>query len=270
MNNRAIFELEKINSEEQYTIDNNEVIKQSTLLLEAPKEDTKLLEEFGIDHQIKAAEKITVLNNRQKAIGKLFGEKTYTGNQIKLLCNKYYLKLLPVRYFRGNIPVELSEKIREFADKNDIVLTGARYNFFILAPYTQFTKDPHNDEEDIKRGIKINSAPVLFYREGERDRIACEDEVFTQVYSWGDANFSNIRKYNFLFNDNVGKEKEEPPVTRSILAIILLAIGFSFGLAGYVIFPLVVFITAAIVIYSNTLFTITPDTLWNKSTVNHN
>ena len=146
-------ELNKINSEEQVSIDNNTLVKDSILLLSAPSEDHSLLEELGIDHQIKEVRNITNLSNKQKVMSDLLNTETYTGKQIRDLCWKYYLKLLPINLYRGSIPPEFVEKIKEFSEKNNIILTGNRTSFFILAPFEQFTEDPHGDndkKEDIK------------------------------------------------------------------------------------------------------------------------
>ncbi len=265
---KIIDALEKINSEDLVSIKNNKVIQESTLLLQAPKEDTTLLTNFGIDHQIRAVNKITALSNRQTAIAQLYGADTYTGKQIEELCCKYYLKLLPISYFRGNIPIELSEQIKTFAEKNNIVLTGADYKFFILAPYDQFTKERFEDDTAIVKASKIKSSPILFFREHDRAVVAETDHVFTKVYTWSDGNFSWLRGLKFLFNTDDTKVSIFP-VLRTWFAMFLLTVGLLFGFSGHIFTPVVLFASASLVIYSNLFFNISSDILWNRTSENH-
>jgi len=265
---KILDELKRIDSEDKVAIKNNKVVQESTLLLEAPKEDTSLLEEFGIDHQIRRVKVITDLSNRQKAIGELFESETYTGEQIRQLCCKHYLKMLPISFFRGNIPPELSKELKAFADKNNIILTGNRYNFFVLADFNQFTQDRHEDTESIDKAVKINFTPIIFYREGNREEIAKVDQVFTKVYSWGESNINWTRGLKFLFS---GADANDaiPPIVRTIFAAFLLLLAMIFGAVGIIYVPVILIGLASIVIYSNLRFKITTDLLWNKAHAAH-
>lgn len=110
----------------------------------------------------------------------------------------------------------------ERVEKKSKIKTG-HSNWFIMAPRESF----HNN--------KKNTCCTLFYRDNDDSRGVSENDVLTEVYSWG-SNYSDIRKYNYflkyidwekemnirnkqLFNDNITYQN-----TVLILALIILFI----------------------------------------------
>lgn len=87
------------------------------------------------------------------------------------------------------IPIVIPEKIEK---KSKIKISYS--NWFIMAPREAF------------HGDKKNTCCTLFYRDNGETRDISENDVFTEVYSWG-SNYSEIRKYNY-FLKSINWEKE--------------------------------------------------------------
>lgn len=214
------------------------------LLLEKPKENTQILKDIGFDHYISEVEKEAHIKNSKIVIGQLFGKPAFLGSEIKKVCNDYDLVISKVSNYKGVPFQDLPEIIQAFIDANssdvvipakmeirnvikedengkslrdsegNLILIEKEYeikpsktvkkskiktgysNWFIMAPRESFS------------GNKKNTCCTLFYRDNEDSKNISENDVFTEVYSWG-SNYSDIRKYNyFLTNIEWTKETE--------------------------------------------------------------
>lgn len=88
-------------------------------------------------------------------------ENVFSLNQIKSVCEKFRLRLLDTKYFKGEIPVEAFQKVQELEDKTKVHFN----NFYIMAPSSLFElEDAQND-------------PLLFVRIAE--------DKFYLIHKWG-------------------------------------------------------------------------------------
>lgn len=196
---KALKELKKVKEKEQKAVNGDSILQEATaILLNAHDEDTEMLGKIGLDHQLKYEKELTQDIRRTKRAEEIYQSDSFTGAQIKELCKTYFLKLLPVEYYNGSIPVDLPRVTRQFLEKAGIENYG-QHNFYILAPINQFNT--------IKK-VPIQADPILFYRETDtgttRVRFARENDVFTRVHDWGN-DFTWVRKYAYLtswYNDS--------------------------------------------------------------------
>jgi hypothetical protein len=222
----------------------NQNDKGTLLLLEQPKENTQILKTIGFDHYISEVEADVHIKNSKVVIGQLFGKPAFLGSEIKKVCNDYDLVISKVSNYKGAPFQDLPEIIQAFMDANfsDVVVPAKterkkvfRYKEDCITPdYYSGTEDQKFDwrteiisEERIEKKSKIktgysnwfimapresfngnkkNTCCTLFYRDNEDSKSISENDVFTEVYSWG-SNYSDVRKYNY-FLKNINWEKE--------------------------------------------------------------
>lgn len=80
--------------------------------------------------------------NEQEILSNFEKEKIYTISEIKRVCEKYRLRFLDAKYFKGEIPYEAISKIKEIEKKNQIEFK----RFKIIAPAGLFKlEDAHKD-----------------------------------------------------------------------------------------------------------------------------
>ena len=85
----------------------------------------------------------------------------FTLTQIKSVCEKFRLRFLDTKFFKGEIPVEALKKIQQLEDETNVHFN----NFFIMAPSSLFElEDAQND-------------PLLFVR--------IADDKFYLIHKWG-------------------------------------------------------------------------------------
>lgn len=240
-------QLDQSNKRQLEDVNKNSLVQSNTLLLEAPStdaEDIELLKNFNISHQIDLAEKLKATENKKTHLKHLLNSPTYEGHQIKELCIKYSLKLLPIKYFKGNVPIELPKEINRFIHENNLNSSGTGHQFFVLAPRDHFVDTKRNDvsEELIQNLSKKKGNYLLFYREGDSDvSKAFPENVFNKVTNWGgDTSYPNYRK--FLFFTDKGNIRSDWSICENlILYLIFQSLGIIAGLCDFVYFATFLF-----------------------------
>ena len=115
--NKLVRELEKIKETSSKEMNGDAILKDAeTLLLGAYNEDNKILDQLGLDHQIKYSNKLQQDVKRSKLAQERYERSVYSGTDIKKLCNEYDLRILPAKYYNGSIPVDLARKVKQFCD----------------------------------------------------------------------------------------------------------------------------------------------------------
>ena len=161
-------------------------------LLNAHEEDERILHNIGLDHNIEYERQLTEDHNRTKKASEIYKQESFTGTQIKSLCNTYDLKMLRAQYYNGSIPADLTRKLKEFEETTGTNLVDSD-NFFILAPVEQFQTIKH---------VPRAKDPILFYRSDtstHRYGEAAESDIFIQVHNWGN-DFTFLRQFRDMFN----------------------------------------------------------------------
>lgn len=240
------------------------------LLLQAPTEDLSILRTLNLDH------KINELNNKKYQIdvitafkNKFKSRNVVKGSDIKKLCNLYDLKMCSTRYFLVETDLNLINAIKEFekeysyeVQKNDertIIKSEINIsdrNFFILAPSENFL--------DAKSKLKN---ATLFYREFDGNRNADENDLFIELYSWGD-NYNDLRMFNVLFNNYNYHIENEFSYSNQIPISLLLSLIFILFTSVYN--GIIINLTLQIIMFLSTLIpllyfkNLTHFTSWNK------
>lgn len=251
-------ELDKLSVKEQGS--NTKDIKDATLLLNAPSEDLSVLRTLNLDHQIEKSKKKVEISQKLTILANQFNKKTYTGEQLKKLCLKYDLRILPSSYYKGKIDDQLAPKINEFNNENKDVVVSSQH-FFVLAVRESFSGNRNgasNDEAETKC--------LFFYRESP-DRnskdygIAGEKDVFTLIHSWG-KEYNTSRESRFLFFDS-GTDSASTALT-TVLSIIIMLAAMLFSMGSFT----ACWITGLIgflFFFMNSLTTKNYDLKWNSA-----
>lgn len=190
------------------------------LLLGSYEQDEEIKRDLNIHSNVNYEERITENTKRLTIYQKLYDQETYTGEQIKHLCNKYDLRVLPISKYTGKIPPELYRKIAEFKKKNEknkVRIT--EQNFHILAPVEMF--------ETVKVRKILDKDPIIFYREEPNTDYITENEVVTNVYGWGN-DFSILRIFRYFWNPY--KEYSNKGMSNRSRTLLFLAL---FGIIAY-------------------------------------
>jgi hypothetical protein len=179
-------ELQKVKQRENAPIES--VVDQvKTLLIGYDNESEKILKQAGLSSN-PIEPRLTEDYKRTKAVEERYKVDSYTGAQIKELCNMYNLRMLPTSYYKGTVPADTADYIKDFCDKNKLPISDRE--MFILAPVEMFeTKQFYLDRD-----------PILFYRTDKRNSYenkAQLEDVFSQVHNWGN-DFQETRKLWFL------------------------------------------------------------------------
>jgi hypothetical protein len=159
--------------------------EEAILFLSAPKENLQVLEEINLDHQIHKNKKKVDLKNKLTAFENIYNLKSFTGAEIKNLCNLYDLKCLTADKYKGKVDSELANKLIEFKKEHNIHLK-ARECFIVS------TRESFEVEND-----HLNNNCIFLYCERNHSNGAQEDEVFSVVHTWGNLINTN-RKYRYL------------------------------------------------------------------------
>lgn len=167
------------------------------LLLDAHNEDIKTYNDIGLKENIFIDADETKAKRLAKAEA-IYNQRAFEGSEIKDLCEKYHLKLLPLSDYQGEIPSDLAKQIREFGENINSTPAEMRSHLFVLAP-------PHlfKTTKDLKP-VKLLKDPILFYRDPNNHRSGWrseETDIFTQICNWGN-DFSWFRRFAVL-NDSI-------------------------------------------------------------------
>lgn len=172
-------------------------VEAKQLLLGASIAERQVLANAGLDDNIKKHEDAKGVNLERERFEGTYGEKVFTEDEVRDICQKYALKLLPSKFYKGGIDPVLGAKIVEFFKKNNIDSGNyeAANNLYIMAPPSAFRLAKKVDP------FRIQLDPVLFYRIGRRN----DTPMYVPVHQWGN-DFTVFRrlvgavKYNFWTN----------------------------------------------------------------------
>lgn len=257
--------LEELNKVKQKDIDKvggDEFVKEvNQLLLGAHNEDEETLRKLGLTNYNGFERKLKSDIKRTKMAEEIYSSPSFTGKQIKDLCNTYYLKCLPVSYYRGKIPSGVPGKIKKFCDDREIKINS--FDFFILAPIelfkTQVYEAPDPD-------------PIIFYRQNEmyatsygREK-ASEGDVFIQIENWGN-DFTFMRKLHVLFDTYRNNRDENTPLKRTVMFSVLSLISIGIASFGYFNISLIPIALAIFLFRNNISLTYSIDERWNDDKV---
>ena len=267
---KAVKQLEQKASEQQKAYHNDDIVRNvNQLLLESVKNDDKILESLGLDHQIRYTKNLELDINRTKHSQEIYDSSVFTGKSIKELCNKYDLKILPSRYYNGSIPPELTRKITEFCKKNENLLDKdgnpfiRQNSFYLLAPSEMFNTIKH---------VPVNEDPILLFKvdsdTGSSDMEAYESDKFIPVHYWGN-DFTFLRKYKYLLSNYNHSENMIPNINKVIGLSVWFTIALLFTIFGHEFFKIgaMVTFTLLFVIYSIRFQYVKEtylDKLWNQ------
>ena len=166
----------------------------------APTESKEVLEQIGLTHQLRKSEEKVATQNALNHFKTKFETNTYTGDQIRTMCNVYDLKMLPSHNYKGQLDPSLVSVLKQFSDKNYETnkIVPRQRDYFILAP-----------RESFENNCTGTGNVMFFYRETGESRSSNEyaksDEVFSLVHSWGE-DLKPIRKARFLFYSPMVKD----------------------------------------------------------------
>lgn len=222
---KLVKELDILKEKQEKDFNGDHIVKQAeVLLLDSHNKDNAVLEMLGLDHQIKYTQKLENDYRRGKIAEQTYKRKSYSGSDIKKLCNEYDLRMLPVEYYNGEIPSDLARIVSEFCEENDII--ARRDAFYILAPTEMFNTIKH---------VPINLDPILFYKEpnphSSKTQYAKVSDTFINVHYWGN-DFSPLRRFRYLFSKYVHRTDEFSNWTRTGIFGIILFIVFILNLIG--------------------------------------
>lgn len=214
---------------------NNKLLQQvEHLLQEDYKQDVELLSSIGFDAAIENSQKLVAEKEQFKDLMKLNNSRIFSLGEIKSIAIKYYLRFLPIQVYKGSLPAELPQKIREFRELNlevskyNSFLDRDRYNleeFYILAP-----RDSFELQEKPKD-------PLLFAK--------LENGSYYLIHKWG--NDLNVFRYinTFLFYRSVTIRYIS---TSLIYFIPLIVANWLLFINWYMTIPLIAFIVAILCI----------------------
>jgi hypothetical protein len=149
-----------------------------TVLLEAYNEEKHILEDLDMSHN----KSNTCEDKKQRLTNtRLFEEKfkkdSYTGHQVKEVCERYGLRVLPTSKYLGIIPSNFSTVVSEFKETNKLQLSS--YDFFVMAPEVCFEEKGKHSVADL----------TLFYRKSNEystyNNKIDEDDVLVEIKTWG-------------------------------------------------------------------------------------
>lgn len=243
------------------TSENNTEVKEiekATLLLSAPEESKQVLVDIGLDYQLNKSKDKVRLKEALDLFKDRFQSNTYTGDQIRKLCNVYDLKMLNAAEYKGQLDPELTSKLKVFTDNNyeSFKVVPRRRDFFILSTRSSF-------EEDCKGESNV----MFFYRESGDDRhdrsYAKTEDVFTLVHSWG-SDLKPLRKARFLFYCPSQKDDGIFSSSITILSILMFIIAVWSGLSNNIVSATCIAFLAGIVLFVNSINEKKYDERWNQ------
>ncbi len=146
------------------------------------QEDARILRHLGQNSTVMQLENFTGENIEWENLEKEYG-KVFSISQIKQLAIDYRLRFLNSNYFVGDMDVQVTAKIKEFAKetKTNLDEHTLRTRFFILTVPTSFRLErvkAKRFEEWKERRRQARLDPVLFYK--------IDDEHYRLIHQWGE------------------------------------------------------------------------------------
>lgn len=136
----------------------NEYDKFTTLV------ENDALTRVGLNRTLKYGRSIKSRISQKKEQTNIFNqERVFHISQIQAICEKYYLRFLPTRKYRGIIDTELPNRISNFEIAYNLKCSD--YNTRIVAPMESFELE------------KKPKDPLMFYE--------INDEYFYLIHKWG-------------------------------------------------------------------------------------
>lgn len=174
-----------INLEKSLIRENRKLATPKELLLVKEYEtNTEFLENdalsrVGFNETIKTGKRIKeAINNRKEQTKNFKQERVFHISQIKAICEKYYLRFLDARYYKGVIDKELPTKITNFEAAYGVKCTSS--NTKICAPLESFELQEQPKD------------PLMFYQ--------INDEYYYLIHKWGNDLSVTRMFYNLLTN----------------------------------------------------------------------
>ena len=162
-------------------------------------EDNNVFYRLGLDKNIQAGRTIKAISdNNLKEIGKFDSKRVFHISQIEKICNKYMLKFLPIKYFCGEIDVDLPQKVLNFELIYGKSVSEA--NSYIIAPQSSFKLEERPKD------------PLLFYKINE--------EYYYLIHKWGN-DLSIFNRFKAIWN------KYPKSIVSSLVALIPICFGLN-------------------------------------------
>lgn len=160
-------------------------VKEVKLLMEADaSEEIRILSNLTRNSTFSRAQKNKGEDKEREELEKKYG-KVFTQDQIKDLCVRYKMRFLPSGLYIGDVDVEMTAKIKEFAQlaiSNVIDNHSLQTQFFIMAPPEAFDLETVREE---RRVVSYDVEPLLFYNLG--------NGFYRLVHKWG-RDFTILRR----------------------------------------------------------------------------
>lgn len=182
-----IKQLEKLKKDTRTSSD--KVVDEVKLLLDQnAAEERNALKVSGLEqHIVEVENKKSVEIERNKFEDEYKG-KVFTEAEIKKLCIKYDLRLLPTRRYAGKIDTQVASKLAKFIKDNESEIGHHSDSFYVMAPGSAFKLEDHPTPiRDVD--------PVLLYRIPRTNN-------FTFIHKWG-KDFTVFRRIRGLFFESM-------------------------------------------------------------------
>jgi hypothetical protein len=165
----------KINLEKELLRQNKKIVTPKELLLireydklgDAVVESPSMKNVFGEHAAVQGASIKSRMSKLQQQTSRFDKERVFHISQIETLCDKYYLRFLPSKYFKGAIDKSLPSKINQFEIAHNVKCDGEQYrcNTFIAAPKESFVLEERPKD------------PLLFFK--------INNEYYYLIHKWG-------------------------------------------------------------------------------------
>lgn len=225
-----IKELEKQKQKDFKELPENFLLQEvNQLLLSASSVENDVINKLGMIQNNPIEKKLKDDYVRTKKSEEIYNTSSFTGKQIKNLCDEYDLKCLQLTYFKGAYPPEMLRKINEFALENNIQISQT--DWFIIAPSESF---------ELQKHIPKPIDPIVLYRTDRNNSgwHAHEDDNFVQVYNWGN-DFMWHRKVNFMFNTYTSQSDDWTNLASTFAGILIMIIGMLCTYFGKTMLPII-------------------------------
>lgn len=158
--------------------------KDSLLIDEYNKQkelDTSILNRVGLNNVLTVGSRIeNKINLNELQIEKFDRTKVFNIKQIEKICDKYYLKFLPTKFYNGSIDSELPNKISEFETTYSVTCYSDKS--FILAPRNSFQLEEKPKD------------PLFFYK--------INDEYYYLIHKWGN-DLSILNRFKSILSKKI-------------------------------------------------------------------
>jgi len=178
--------LKKLQSARKANVkENKNIISEVQLLLDtAGQEEREALRIVGLEHHVIHAENTRSVEIERKKFEEEYASSSFTETEIKDLCIKYDLRMLPTRLFVGKLDGEVASKLKAFVSKHKSEIGHYSDNFYVIAPPKAFKL-----EDQPVKPERID--PILVYKvPGARNR---EENQYILIHKW-DKDFTLYRR----------------------------------------------------------------------------